>query len=111
MSTLEKMFGDLENLRQQIREADKEAKNAVDWQEAFAAGVIQGVIKVLFNSEKEKFAKIFGSNGHYLWSKYKDHFNSNEGEFICYLDDGNLKKLAAEAITYYRDPASWNGEE
>jgi len=65
------------------------------------AAYIDGAIRILYNSEKKTFLEIFGPDqGGYLWDKFTNHYNANEGAFVCYLDYSNQRKLA-KAVELY----------
>lgn len=57
--------------------------------------LVRGCIQACFSSSNESFRQIFGEMGDYLWDKLVNHFDANEGSFICYLDDKNLSLLIA----------------
>lgn len=64
------------------------------------AAYIDSAIRVLYNSNKEIFFEIFGDDAVYLWSKFVDHYDANEGSFICYLDLKNQRALARYVVAY-----------
>lgn len=56
--------------------------------------LFQEMIRILYSLEVENFREIFGNeDGRYLWEKFKDHFNGDVGDFICYLDGSNIEIL------------------
>lgn len=68
---------------------------------SLAAAIIDGSIRVLYNSNKEIFNEIFGPRmGLYLWHKFVDDKQASEGSFICYLDYENQLKLAKYVLKY-----------
>ena len=65
------------------------------------AAHIDAAIRVLYNSDKEQFNEIFGEKqGPYFWDKFTNHYDANEGSFICYLDYEGQRKLAKAACAY-----------
>lgn len=66
------------------------------------AAFVDSSIRILYNSDKDTFVKIFGhADGPYLWDKFTGHYNGDqEGAFICYLDHKNQRKLAVAVIEY-----------
>lgn len=65
------------------------------------AAFIDSAIRILYNSERADFLRIFGTEkGGYLWDKFTKDKNAAEGDFICYLDYPNQRKLAAAVIEY-----------
>lgn len=43
--------------------------------------------------DQEDFKECFGPDGNYLWDKFVNHKNGDPCDFICYLDQFNVKKL------------------
>lgn len=65
------------------------------------AALIDAAIRVLYNSNRPEFVRIFGeTDGPYLWEKFVSNFDAHEGSFICYLDQKNQEKLAQAAIDF-----------
>lgn len=65
------------------------------------AALIDGAIRMLYNSRKQNFSEIFGEeNGPYLWDKFVNSYGANESAFICYLDHNNQRKLAKAVLEY-----------
>ena len=61
-------------------------------------------VKVLYNSNREDFNKIFGEEiGPHLWNKFVNQYEAREGEFIGSLDYGNLAKLAKAAVEFAKE--------
>lgn len=100
--SLEKRAAELGITPEQLRDMDNVSYASPSEIDRIAA-YIDGAIRVLYNSDKEKFNDIFGKEqGPYLWSKFVNDKNAAEGDFICYLDYPNQRKLAKAVVEYVR---------